>query len=413
MRRGQPYFSCDLVGKTTYTDPRGLPPDYELRLVGDEAMDLLECYVDRRRMATQWQDPRVGASTALLEEWFRRDLTDYLHRQLPQPHRQPIWTAPNRASGFASPSGLAAAGQGREGGGQGATSSLSLDGATGGETAHRAAALPDRMCLAAHEGACAQVAAFLAGGGDINAQASGGAGTLLMFAAAAASCPPMIDYLLREGADVHAYDCWGCTPLAAACCPMKFQPLRMDFLRRARDESEAAAPALSHTAAGSAGLSLLSEAQAGGRVRRESGESSSSGSSRRGLDGRGGLAPRRMRRADAKSATSAQPLASSAAEPLVATPASRRLILERLLCCRANPNVKDHAGYTPLVIATIASEHLVVRTLLAAGADTEMSDGRGMTALDHATDKGMEGQPRTIQTRGHALQNPLMPFDAL
>ena len=86
---GEAYFCCDRedVGfqrGTTYTDPRGLPDGFEIRLLGRQASTPgseeeggpIECYVDHKRKLTQWEDPREGLRASSLRHFLRRDLLD-------------------------------------------------------------------------------------------------------------------------------------------------------------------------------------------------------------------------------------------------------------------------------------------------------------------------------------------------
>merc|ERR1719454_2383150 len=76
------YFCSDLTGKTTYTDPRGLPDHNELRLVPDGQFEALDCYIDHKLKESSWHDPREGATQSSMQQWLRRDLTGYLRREL-------------------------------------------------------------------------------------------------------------------------------------------------------------------------------------------------------------------------------------------------------------------------------------------------------------------------------------------
>ena len=57
---GIAYYCSDLTGKTTYTDPRGLPDHNELRLVEDGQFETLDCYIDHQHKASAWHDPRCA-----------------------------------------------------------------------------------------------------------------------------------------------------------------------------------------------------------------------------------------------------------------------------------------------------------------------------------------------------------------
>ena len=59
---GIAYFCSDLTGKTTYTDPRGLPDHNELRLVADGQFEALDCYIDHKHKESSWHDPRCATA---------------------------------------------------------------------------------------------------------------------------------------------------------------------------------------------------------------------------------------------------------------------------------------------------------------------------------------------------------------
>ena len=175
----------------------------------------------------------------------------------------------------------------------------------------------------------------------MNAKATDDCGTLLIFAASAARDPAMVQLLLRAGAKVNAQDRWGCTALASACCPLSFQPFRQQFLTQQ--------PAVA---------------------------------------ARKGLVKRDTKSKGSKSAT----------------PKSRQAVIELLIASSADPDLKDQAGLTPLMVATIASEHLIVRTLLSANIARDACDDNGMTALVHATNKGFEGIARLLRQPSSSLR---------
>ena len=60
---GIAYFCSDLTGKTTYTDPRGLPDQTELRLLDDDQFETLDCYIDHQHKTSAWHDPRCAHSS--------------------------------------------------------------------------------------------------------------------------------------------------------------------------------------------------------------------------------------------------------------------------------------------------------------------------------------------------------------
>ena len=298
-----------------------------------------------------------------MQQWLRRDLADYLRRELA---RAPVMVADLLTE---------------------------LE-----PTSHHQVVLPHDVCLASHHGDVEGVQAFLArcvlaacfaarfasicphapalraaappgvpsnflepepeplpfpigSGGDVNAKATDDCGTLLIFAASAARDLAMVELLLRAGAKVNAQDRWGCTALASACCPLSFQPFRQQFL--------AEQPVCSSLATGSGGGSIKK-------------------------------APV-IRDAKAKGSKSA-------------TPKSRQAVIELLVASSADPDLKDQAGLTPLMVATIASEHLVVRTLLSANIARDACDDNGMTALAHATSKGLEGIARLLRQPSSSLR---------
>jgi len=309
------YFCSDLTGKTTYTDPRGLPDHNELRLVPDGQFEALDCYIDHKHKESSWHDPREGATQSSMQQWLRRDLADYLRRELA---RAPFVIA---------------------------------DPPTELEPTSHQVVLPHDVCLASHHGDVESVQAFLASGGDVNAKATDDCGTLLIFAASAARDLAMVELLLRAGAKVNAQDRWGCTALASACCPLSFQPFRQQFL--------AEQPFCSSVDTGVKGGSIKK----------------------------------------APVIRDAKPKGSKSA-----TPKSRQAVIELLIASSADPDLKDQAGLTPLMVATIASEHLVVRTLLSANIARDACDDNGMTALAHATSKGLEGIARLLRQPSSSLR---------
>ena len=144
----------------------------------------------------------------------------------------------------------------------------------------------------------------------------------------------MVELLLRAGAKVNAQDRCGCTALASACCPLSFQPFRQQFLTVSPATATVEQPARSSSATSNA-----------------------------------------ARKAVVKWDDKVKGGSKSA------TPKSRQAVIELLIASNADPDLKDQAGLTPLMVATIASEHLVVRTLLSANITRDACDDNGMTAL--------------------------------
>jgi len=86
--------------------------------------------------------------------------------------------------------------------------------------------LPPDVFVAAHNGDCQAVRAFLADPrGDVNMRDSLMRGTLLM-AAVATQQLELIELLLSAGASVHVTDAFGSTVISAASCPLDHQPIR-------------------------------------------------------------------------------------------------------------------------------------------------------------------------------------------
>ena len=86
--------------------------------------------------------------------------------------------------------------------------------------------LPPDVFVAAHNGDCQAVRAFLADPrGDVNMRDSLMWGTLLM-AAVATQQLELIELLLSAGASVHVTDAFGSTVISAASCPLDHQPIR-------------------------------------------------------------------------------------------------------------------------------------------------------------------------------------------
>uniref|UniRef100_A0A7S2NCN3 RING-type E3 ubiquitin transferase n=1 Tax=Haptolina brevifila TaxID=156173 RepID=A0A7S2NCN3_9EUKA len=342
----EPYFCCDLVGRTTYTDPRGLPDNCELRLVADDVLEVLDCFVDHTKKATTWHDPRDDVPISTRQEWLRRDLADYLARELVRLAQEP--SSCNVAD-------------------------ETVDDGIPERMLRVHPTLPHAVCLATYHGNRESVLTYLDGDGDINAKASEDCGTLLIFAASAAHDVEMVDMLLRAGAKVNAQDRWGCTALAAACCPLTFQPFRQNFLaQQPPPERRVCQPAPAPTCSSRRASSAASKAS------------------------------RKMARSIGRAGASA---VDAAGQP-EATPKSRRAIIERLVAFNADPNLKDTMGFTPLIIATMACEHLVIRTLLSVNADSDICDDHGMTALSHATSKGHDGIARLLRNPSRATRRP-------
>ena len=233
---GVPYFCGDVLGATTYTDPRGLPDEFELRLLvnstggaglgGISQQGPIECFVDHSRKSTQWDDPREGARMMQLTQWLRRDLSLYL-RQMEERHVPP---PAEHARLLAAPQRIDSSAAAGWGGGVGGIEAPAADAVASAVVPAAARVLPNAVCLAAHMGDVAAVQAYLHGGGDVNLSAEDDSGTLLIFAACAGSSVAVIDLLVRAGAKPNARDRWGCTALSAACCSLEFQPIRQAWL---------------------------------------------------------------------------------------------------------------------------------------------------------------------------------------
>jgi len=63
-------------------------------------------------------------------------------------------------------------------------------------------------------------------------------------------------------------------------------------------------------------------------------------------------------------------------------------LVQYLLSCGANPNVRDINGITPLMEAASGGDQSVVRLLLSAGSRVADVDGFGSTAADYARTQG-------------------------
>ena len=59
-------------------------------------------------------------------------------------------------------------------------------------------------------------------------------------------------------------------------------------------------------------------------------------------------------------------------------------VVEILLKNKANPNIADKQGSTPLIYATLAKNEKIIKLLLSKGADKSHKDNRGNSAIQYA-----------------------------
>jgi ankyrin repeat protein len=89
-----------------------------------------------------------------------------------------------------------------------------------------------------------------------------------------------------------------------------------------------------------------------------------------------------------------------AVRPLHSAVASRNFEVARLLVEHgADPNVKQHGGWTPLQAAAMHGDEKLVELLLKAGADPALRSDDGKTAADLAASKGHAALAARLQTK--------------
>jgi ankyrin repeat protein len=73
-----------------------------------------------------------------------------------------------------------------------------------------------------------------------------------------------------------------------------------------------------------------------------------------------------------------------------ATAGRHRKVVKMLLDNRADPNIREQGGYTPLHAAAQNGDEEMIRTLLFGGADTNLKSDDGKTPLDVAIEAGQD-----------------------